>query len=173
MTGDIRRGSKFRMCRWRKFICAGTTFTVSGTTKSRPTLELLFLNIALESTSNTGPRSNGLAGAYAAAREDREDLEQEMPRLCGGRYPAIEGKPASALGFIAWRTTWPSRRRSSSGSERSGRSRREPALDLPSAGATSAEQDLLAEEKRRIAVHGDPEPGGPLDRQSRCFTWKG
>src|ERR1035438_9188224 len=47
MTGDIRRGSKSRMRRWRKFICAGTTFTVSGTAKSRPTLELLFLNSAL------------------------------------------------------------------------------------------------------------------------------
>jgi len=31
---------------WRKFICAGTTFTVSGTKKSLPTLELLFLNSA-------------------------------------------------------------------------------------------------------------------------------
>jgi hypothetical protein len=31
---------------WRKFICAGTTFTVSGTKKSLPTLEWLFLNSA-------------------------------------------------------------------------------------------------------------------------------
>src|ERR1017187_4603630 len=47
MTGDIRRGSKSRMRRWRKFTCGGTTSTVSGTMKSRPTLVLLFLNTAL------------------------------------------------------------------------------------------------------------------------------
>src|ERR1022692_1159502 len=46
MTGDIRRGSKSRMRRWRKFTCGGTTSTVSGTMKSRPTLVLLFLNTA-------------------------------------------------------------------------------------------------------------------------------
>src|ERR1019366_783889 len=47
MTGDIRRGSKSRMRRWRKFTCDGTPSTVSGTTKSCPTLVLLFLNTAL------------------------------------------------------------------------------------------------------------------------------
>src|ERR1039457_5826325 len=49
MIGDIRRGSKSRMRKWRKFTSGGTTSTVSGTMKSCPTLVWLFLNSAYRS----------------------------------------------------------------------------------------------------------------------------
>src|ERR1022692_1246945 len=85
MTGDIRRGSKSRMRRWRKFTCGGTTSTVSGTMKSRPTLVLLFLNTALVFLKLFdkvyAPLTAGLLHLYRGDRTMAKDRLQQLDRL--------------------------------------------------------------------------------------------
>jgi len=97
-----------------------------------------------------GPALERLAGAYAAAREDREDLVQEIAAALWRALPGYRGDASERTWLyrvahnVAITATVKQRKREKR------EVAPEPALDLPSAGATSAEQDLLAEEKRRM-----------------------
>ncbi|MGA3044479.1 MAG: RNA polymerase sigma factor [Bryobacteraceae bacterium] len=95
------------------------------------------------------PALQRLAGAYAVAREDREDLVQEIAAALWRALPGYRGESSERTWLyriahnVAITATVRQRKRN----------RREAAPDqppdLPSAGAT-AEQNLLAEEKRRM-----------------------
>ena len=95
------------------------------------------------------PALERLAGAYAAAREDREDLVQEIAAALWRALPGYraESSERTWLYRIAHNVAI------TAAVKQRKREKREvaPELppDLPSAGA-SAEQDLLAEEKRRM-----------------------
>src|ERR1017187_8608142 len=95
------------------------------------------------------PALERLAGAYAAAREDREDLVQEIAtalwRGVAGHRGGSRGRPRALriAHNVAITATVKQRKREKR------EAAPEPRLDLPSAGA-GAEQDLLVEEKRRM-----------------------
>ena len=96
-----------------------------------------------------GPALERLAGAYAAAREDREDLVQEIAAALWRALPGYraESSERTWLYRIAHNVAI-----SAMVKQRKREKREvapEPPLDLASAGA-SAEQNLLAEEKRRM-----------------------
>jgi RNA polymerase sigma factor (sigma-70 family) len=96
-----------------------------------------------------GPALERLAGAYAAAREDREDLVQEIAAALWRALPGYRGESSERTWLyriahnVAITATVKQRNREKR------EFAPEPPLDLPSAGA-SAEQDLLVEEKRRM-----------------------
>jgi RNA polymerase sigma factor (sigma-70 family) len=90
-----------------------------------------------------------LAGAYAVAREDREDLLQEIAAALWRALPSYRGEASERTWLyrvahnVAITATVKQRKREKR------EVAPEPPLDIPSAGA-SAEQDLLTEEKRRM-----------------------
>jgi len=98
-----------------------------------------------------GPALQRLAGAYAAAREDREDLVQEIAAALWQALPGFRAESSERTWLyriahnVAITATVKVRKRG----------HREVApgepLDVPSAVA-SAEQNLLAEEKRRMLL---------------------
>lgn len=117
------------------------------------------------------PAIERLAGAYAAAREDREDLVQEIAAALWRALPGYRAEASQRTWLyriahnVAITATFKQRRRE----------KREVVPDqppdLPSAGA-SAEQHLLAEEKRRIlfaAIRGL----APMDRQITVLHLEG
>ena len=95
------------------------------------------------------PALERLAGAYAAAREDREDLVQEIATALWRALPGYRGESSERTWLyriahnVAITATVKQRKREKR------EAAPEPLLDLPSAGA-GAEQDLLVEEKRRM-----------------------
>lgn len=94
------------------------------------------------------PALERLAGAYAA-REDREDLVQEIAAALWRALPGYRGESSERTWLyriahnVAISAAVKQRKRASL------EVAPEPPLELPSGGA-SAEQNLLAEEKRRI-----------------------
>lgn len=118
-----------------------------------------------------GPALERLAGAYVAAREDREDLVQEIAAALWKALPGYRGDASER--------TWLYRIAHNVALTASARQRRrdqreirpdEP-LDLPSAGA-SAEQHMLAGERRRMllaAIRGLAAP----DRQITVLHLEG
>jgi RNA polymerase sigma-70 factor (ECF subfamily) len=95
------------------------------------------------------PALERLAGAYAAAREDREDLVQEIAAALWRALPGYRAESSERTWLyriahnVAITATVKQRKREKR------EVAPEPPLDLASAGA-SAEQNLLAEEKRRM-----------------------
>src|ERR1017187_6775117 len=95
------------------------------------------------------PALERLAGAYAAAREDREDLVQEIAAALWRALPGYRAESSERTWLyriahnVAISATVKQRKREKR------EVAPEPPLDVPSAGA-SAEQNLLAEEKRRM-----------------------
>lgn len=102
-----------------------------------------------------GPALERLAGAYATAREDREDLVQEIAAALWRALPAYRAESSER--------TWLYRIAHNVAITAAVRQRRhehreiapDPPLDLPSDGA-SAEQNLLAEGKAAHAVRRHP-----------------
>jgi len=116
------------------------------------------------------PALKRLAGAYAAAREDREDLVQEIAAALWRALPGYRGEASERTWLyriahnVAITATVKQRKR------RQREVAPEPPPDLPSAGA-SAEQSLLAEESGACCFWRS----GGWRRQtgkSRCCTWK-
>jgi len=99
-----------------------------------------------------------LAGAYAGARQDREDLVQEIATALWRALPGYRAEASERTWLyriahnVAISATVKQRKRETR------EVAPEPPLDVPSARA-SAEQDLLLEEKRRMlfaAIRGLP-----------------
>ncbi|HLY19318.1 MAG TPA: sigma-70 family RNA polymerase sigma factor [Bryobacteraceae bacterium] len=112
-----------------------------------------------------------LAGAYVAAREDREDLVQEIAAALWQALPGFraEASERTWLYRIAHNVaiTASVRRRKRENREIAPGER----LDAPSAGA-SAEQNLLAEEKRRMLLEAIRQLPAP-DRQITVLHLEG
>jgi RNA polymerase sigma factor (sigma-70 family) len=96
-----------------------------------------------------GPALERLAGAYAAAREDREDLVQEIAAALWSALPGYRGESSERtwLYRIAHNVAITAAFRQRKREEREAAP--ETPLDMPSA-AAGAEQNLLLEEKRRM-----------------------
>jgi RNA polymerase sigma-70 factor (ECF subfamily) len=95
------------------------------------------------------PALERLAGAYAAAREDREDLVQEIAAALWRALPSYRGESSERT----WLYRIAHNVAITAAVKQRKREKREvapePPLDLRSAGA-GAEQDLLAQERRRM-----------------------
>ena len=117
------------------------------------------------------PALERLAGAYAAAREDREDLVQEIAAALWRALPGYraESSERTWLYRIAHNVAITSTMKRRKRAQREVVPDQPP--DVPSAGA-SAEQNLLAEEKRRLlfaAIRGLP----AVDRQIAVLHLEG
>ncbi len=98
-----------------------------------------------------GPALGRLAGAYAPAREDREDLVQEIAAAIWQALPGYRGEASER--------TWLYRIAHNVAITASVKTRRQAQREVahdkspnPPATGSDAEQDLLAEEKRRLLL---------------------
>jgi RNA polymerase sigma factor (sigma-70 family) len=117
------------------------------------------------------PALQRLAGAYVWAREDREDLVQEIATALWRALPSYraEASERTWLYRIAHNVAITATLKQRTREQREAAP--DPPIDAPSAGV-SAEQDLLAEEKRRMlfaAIRGL----GAVDRQITVLHLEG